>query len=119
MLNNFLDYRPFKDESELPALMRLIEKDLSEPYSIYTYRYFISNWPGLCHLVYDRRNSDGLNHDDDDNGGGRLVGVIIGKMAMHRCSQRMRGYIAMLAVHKDYRKAGIGMVTVDSALFPL
>ena len=29
----------------------LIEKDLSEPYSIFTYRYFINNWPKLCIMV--------------------------------------------------------------------
>ena len=33
-------------------VMGLIEKDLSEPYSIFTYRYFINNWPSLCILVY-------------------------------------------------------------------
>jgi hypothetical protein len=29
----------------------LIEKDLSEPYSVFTYRYFLNNWPDLCLLV--------------------------------------------------------------------
>ena len=31
--------------------MRLMTKDLSEPYSIYTYRFFVHNWPELCILV--------------------------------------------------------------------
>jgi hypothetical protein len=35
--------------------MGLIEKDLSEPYSIFTYRYFINDWPSLCILVCRRR----------------------------------------------------------------
>lgn len=44
-------YARYKDESQMPAIMHLITKDLSEPYSIYTYRYFIHNWPHLCYLV--------------------------------------------------------------------
>lgn len=31
--------------------MALIDAELSEPYSIFTYRYFINNWPRLCFLV--------------------------------------------------------------------
>lgn len=41
----------FKDETQMPDIMRVITKELSEPYSIYTYRYFIKNWPELCLLV--------------------------------------------------------------------
>jgi peptide alpha-N-acetyltransferase len=35
----------------MPPIVKLIERDLSEPYSIFTYRYFINNWPNLCFLV--------------------------------------------------------------------
>ena len=41
----------YESERQMPDIMRLIQKDLSEPYSIYTYRYFIHNWPHLCFLV--------------------------------------------------------------------
>ncbi len=44
-------YVEFKSELQMPDIMRLIQKDLSEPYSIYTYRYFIHNWPHLCFMV--------------------------------------------------------------------
>ena len=46
-----LKYVQYKDETQMPLIMNLITKDLSEPYSIYTYRYFIHNWPFLCFLV--------------------------------------------------------------------
>lgn len=46
-----IEYISYKDETQMPDIMRLIQKDLSEPYSIYTYRYFIHNWPQLCFLV--------------------------------------------------------------------
>lgn len=44
-------YLVYESERQMPNIMRLITKDLSEPYSIYTYRYFIHNWPNLCFLV--------------------------------------------------------------------
>lgn len=44
----FCDYQ---SEKSLPDLTALITKDLSEPYSIYTYRYFLHNWPQLSFLV--------------------------------------------------------------------
>lgn len=49
--NDTVEYVNYRDERQMPDIMRLIQKDLSEPYSIYTYRYFIHNWPQLCFLV--------------------------------------------------------------------
>lgn len=46
-----IHYVRYESELQMPGIMRLITKDLSEPYSIYTYRYFIHNWPQLCFLV--------------------------------------------------------------------
>lgn len=46
-----VEYVQYLDELQMPLIMKLIQKDLSEPYSIYTYRYFIHNWPKLCFLV--------------------------------------------------------------------
>lgn len=34
----------YSGEDELPEVMRLIEKELSEPYHVYTYRYFVHQW---------------------------------------------------------------------------
>jgi len=44
-------YIVYESEMQMESIMQLITKDLSEPYSIYTYRYFIHNWPKLCFLV--------------------------------------------------------------------
>lgn len=49
-----ITYTQYKDETQLSLIMDLITRDLSEPYSIYTYRYFIYNWPFLCFLVTHR-----------------------------------------------------------------
>lgn len=48
---NDIKYVSYTSELQMPDIMKLIQKDLSEPYSIYTYRYFIYNWPKLCFLV--------------------------------------------------------------------
>lgn len=39
-------YRPYRSELDLPSIMRLVSSELSEPYIIYTYRYFLVNWCG-------------------------------------------------------------------------
>lgn len=49
-----LHYVSYGDEKEslyLPAIRELISKDLSEPYSIYVYRYFLYQWGNLCFMV--------------------------------------------------------------------
>lgn len=46
-----IQFIQYESELQMPMIMKIIQKDLSEPYSIYTYRYFIHNWPKLCFLV--------------------------------------------------------------------
>lgn len=49
-----LQYVPYdgaKEEQQLPSIRQLISKDLSEPYSIYVYRYFLYQWGDLCFMV--------------------------------------------------------------------
>lgn len=46
-----ISYVRYQSEVQMKDIMTLISRDLSEPYSIYTYRYFIHNWPNLCFLV--------------------------------------------------------------------
>jgi peptide alpha-N-acetyltransferase len=95
-----ITYKVYESELELPSIMKLIQKDLSEPYSIYTYRYFIHNWPKLCYLALS-----------DD----KCIGCIVCKLDVHR-QMINRGYIAMLAVDKDYRKLKIGTNLVQKAI---
>lgn len=53
-VEKLIEVESFRDETQMPDIMKLITKDLSEPYSIYTYRYFIHNWPNLCLLVNNK-----------------------------------------------------------------
>ncbi|KAH8250518.1 hypothetical protein KR038_009351 [Drosophila bunnanda] len=92
-------YKEYEAEHQMHDIMRLIQAELSEPYSIYTYRYFIYNWPKLCFLA---------SHDN------QYVGAIVCKLDMHMNVRR--GYIAMLAVRKEYRKLKIGTTLVTKAI---
>ncbi|KAJ3325436.1 hypothetical protein HDV06_004295 [Boothiomyces sp. JEL0866] len=89
----------FKDETELKEMMELIEKDLSEPYTIYTYRYFLNRNPGLSFTI----RTD------------KLVGVIVCRLEPHGNTPK-RGYIAMLAVDKEYRNRGLATKLVKRCI---
>lgn len=97
--NVHIEYKEYESELQMHDIMRLIQAELSEPYSIYTYRYFIYNWPKLCFLAAH---------------GNEYIGAIVCKLDMHRNVRR--GYIAMLAVRKEYRKLKIGTTLVQKAI---
>lgn len=48
---NEITFKTYETESELDQIVKLVESELSEPYSIFTYRYFLTKWPKLCILV--------------------------------------------------------------------
>lgn len=90
--DDVISYINYESEEQMQDIMSLIQKDLSEPYSIYTYRYFIHNWPHLCFLAVLRD---------------KCIGAIVCKLDLHKKTSK-RGYIAMLAVDEKYRKRQIG-----------
>ena len=47
----YVQYEHSLEARYLPAIRALISKDLSEPYSIYVYRYFLCQWAHLCFMV--------------------------------------------------------------------
>lgn len=47
----YLQYTHSLEAQYLPSIRALISKDLSEPYSIYVYRYFLYQWGHLCFMV--------------------------------------------------------------------
>ena len=48
---HYIQYHSDKETTYLAAIRQLISKDLSEPYSIYVYRYFLYQWGDLCFMV--------------------------------------------------------------------
>ena len=100
-MSDDLVYSTYESESSLQSIMELVQKDLSEPYSVFTYRYFVNRWPQLCEMVHNSEKE--------------LVGVVVCKIDQHK-SGRTRGYIGMLAVDKRYRKRGIASKLVSTVL---
>jgi peptide alpha-N-acetyltransferase len=85
-------FKQYTTESELQALTSLIDSDLSEPYSVFTYRVFVNNHPELCFMVYD---------------GGVCIGGAMSKVDVNK-NGRKKGYIGMLVVNPNYRGQRLG-----------
>jgi peptide alpha-N-acetyltransferase len=122
----YIQYQHSLESQYLPAIRALISKDLSEPYSIYVYRYFLCQWGHLCFMVSlvdpsrrcleapsDTSPLQALNPTDSS-----LIGVVICKLEMHssHSTPTMRGYIAMLAVSAQYRGHGVATALVKMAI---
>ncbi|WVQ64340.1 uncharacterized protein L199_002502 [Kwoniella botswanensis] len=99
-----LFYRTFRNEQDdLPGMMSLVEQELSEPYNVYTFRYFLIEWPHLAFLVFP---SSSLTNP---------IATIICKQDVHR-GKTNRGYIAMLSVDRSWRRRGIASKLVNLAI---
>lgn len=103
-----ITFDKYQSELQMPDLMTLIQKDLSEPYSIYTYRYFIHNWSNLCFLAYDESIKKKNETNAETNS--ECIGAIVCKLELGK------GYIAMLVVKKEYRRHKIGSELVKLAV---
>lgn len=100
---SYLQYSLEKEPEYLPQIRELISKDLSEPYSIYVYRYFLYQWAELCFMAVDTTDNN------------KLAGVVICKLEPHRGGP-LRGYIAMLATRDKFRGKGIATTLVSKAI---
>lgn len=94
-----IEYVSYNGEHHLPLIMQLVDQELSEPYSIFTYRYFVYLWPNLSFLAFHK---------------GKCIGTVVSKMGEHR--NTYRGYIAMLVVLKPYRHKGIATELVTRSI---
>ena len=87
-----IEFRQFKGEEEVAEIIKIIDNELSEPYGLYTYRYFWAVCPQ--HTLVALKD-------------GKIVGVIVGRETK-KDNGMVKGYIGMLVVLKEYRKLGIG-----------
>lgn len=81
-------------------IIKLIDNNLSEPYSSYVYIYFLNTFPELCYYIKEDAT---------------IVGCIIGKCDAHK-SSRLRGYIGMLVVCKEKRGEQLGKYLIMKEL---
>jgi peptide alpha-N-acetyltransferase len=91
-------YETYSGEELLPDIIKLMEQELSEPYPVFTYRYFLNRCPESNIMVYSKE--------------GKFIGAIIGDCS-HKKNNKLKAYIAMIAVEKEYRGKKIGKKLVE------
>jgi peptide alpha-N-acetyltransferase len=113
-IESFQEYQKACPDAVTSCVQWIVEmcgKDLSEPYSIYTFRYFLYMFPEVCLLMWE---NDKRYH---------LVGVVVGRLERHvakwaitaiaspvdETSFPLRGYIAMVTIDEAYRRQGLGL----------
>lgn len=114
----------YQDEAQLDAVMRLVSSDLSEPYSIFTYRYFLMRFPELCILAVPEEGGEPVGCvvckiDTSDGDGVTDVPQQLGVGEEGTDSQEepaLSGYMGMLAVETDWRGSGIGTALATLAI---
>lgn len=124
----YVQYSLALEPQYLNQIRALISKDLSEPYSIYVYRYFLYQWPELCFLALDTSKplpapdsepaiSPATSSPAPPSGSPTytLAAVIISKLEPHPPTP-LRGYIAMLATSHPYRHSGHARTLVLKSL---
>lgn len=84
-------------------IIKLINENLSEPYSIYVYIYFLKKFPELCYYI------------EDSGSNNAMIACIIGKFDEHK-STKMRGYIGMLVVSERKRGENLGKYLIQKIL---
>lgn len=94
--DNFI-YITYTGEKQMHLIQELCSANLSEPYSVFTFRYFVNKWPYLTYLAMDKSNNN------------NCVGLIVCRLRENCGSNNIhQGYIAMLVVDKSQRRKGLG-----------
>eukprot|EP01084_Bolivina_argentea_P107088 191505_1 len=93
-------YVTYSGETKMKLIHDLCAANLSEPYSVFTYRYFVNKWPYLTYLAMDKHNEN------------KCVGLIVAQLK----EKTNTGYIAMLVVDKSQRRKGLGTKLVSLSI---
>ncbi|GKY98436.1 hypothetical protein MPSEU_000801100 [Mayamaea pseudoterrestris] len=114
----------YKDESQLHHVMKLVGDDLSEPYSIFTYRYFLYRFPYLCILAVPEGQDTPIGCvvakiDEEDISIAPSQTVNDSSQQQQTNTTVLTGYIGMLTVSEQYRRQGIGKTLVRMVIHRL
>ncbi|KAH7816121.1 putative N-alpha-acetyltransferase 30 [Monocercomonoides exilis] len=94
-----LEYSPYSKEEDIRGIMKLMEKALSEPYSIFSHRYFFTENKDLSLTV--KYN-------------GQLIAACENRLKIR--GQKISGNIGMVAVLDEFRGLGIGKELVSRSI---
>lgn len=103
--HKYVRYEQFKGtDEEMEFVVNFFAKMLSEPYSSFTYQYFVFGWPDLCVTAYGIE-SEAL---PDARAKGERVGAIVSRVTRKGPLEPLRGYVAMFAVGENFRGNRLG-----------
>jgi len=92
-----LTYRTYKGDQDLKDVQALFSAELSEPYQIWTYRFFSEPYPELTIFC------------EDD---GKMVGCCMAMLEPGKTkpgeTSKLCGYIGMISTVQEYKRRGIG-----------
>ncbi|EPY35975.1 peptide alpha-N-acetyltransferase [Angomonas deanei] len=111
----YIRYEQFQgSDEEMDFIVDLFTKELTEPYSSFTYQYFVFGWPDLCITAY------GVQSDKkpDASVKGEKVGAVVSRVTRKGPTKPLRGYLAMFAVVPSFRgfRLGSRLVTITVEL---
>lgn len=105
-------YRYYRDEADLRTVQNLFARELSEPYQIWTYRYFVEPWPTLTIFAESNEEIVGccMANIETRSKSAKPDGVDKNPSTSHTdpASTYKRGYIGMISVIDAYKRRRIG-----------
>lgn len=109
----FVRFEQFdKSSDQMQAIYELYSKELSEPYSSFTYQFFVFGWPDLCVLAYGIEQPT----KPEASAKGEFIGAVVSRVSRKAPNHPLRGYVAMLAVKPTFRGARIGSRLVEATV---
>lgn len=103
--NKYVRYEQFKGtDEEMDFLVQFFTDMLTEPYSSFTYQYFVFGWPDLCITAYGVESAT----PPDSSVVGEKVGAVVSRVVRKAPLAPLRGYVAMFAVAKHFRGLRLG-----------
>ncbi|KPA85639.1 hypothetical protein ABB37_00040 [Leptomonas pyrrhocoris] len=103
--NKYIRYEQFQgSDEEMNFIVKLFTEELTEPYSSFTYQYFVFGWPDLCITAY------GVESEAKPEASvtGEKVGAVVSRVTRKRAGMPLRGYVAMFAVVPAFRGFRLG-----------
>ncbi|CAJ1008488.1 putative Acetyltransferase (GNAT) family [Leishmania naiffi] len=103
--NKYIRYEQFGgSDEEMSFIVNLFTAELTEPYSSFTYQYFVFGWPDLCITAFGVESET----KPDDTVVGDKVGAIVSRVTRKGAGMPLRGYVAMFAVVPSFRGYRLG-----------
>ncbi|KAG8342704.1 Acetyltransferase (GNAT) family Acetyltransferase (GNAT) domain [Trypanosoma vivax] len=103
--NKFIRYEQFDGSDDvMDFVVQLFTKELTEPYSSFTYEYFVFGWPDLTVIAYGYEGDTA----PDPSVKGERVGAVVSRVSLNKLGTVLRGYVAMFAVIPSFRGFRLG-----------